>query len=228
MDVSSPPGSPPALLLPRGGAAAPLPASIERAALLVGLAALIPLPFVDELVRRWLLGRLFCRITGETGAALTPQQGWRLARRQYLSVLGCVLTLVWWPIKKVFRTLVYVLVLKDAVDWSADALARCVLVHQSAQRGALPQAPEAVWVPLDATVSSGLQSPVSRWIRGRKAPPRPPVQPVVSAGSFAAGLLQWAEFGAVLQGFELELDALTVGTEGMHPVEGSDGGPKVF
>ena len=224
MDASSPPGPPLVLPTVQEDAAAPLPASIERAAVLVGLAALVPLPFVDELLRRWLLGRLFCRITEESGAALTPQQGWRLARRQYLSVLGCVLTLVWWPLKKLFRTVVYVFILKDAVDWSADALVRCVLVHHSAQRGALPQAPEAVWVPLDKTVSSGLQSPVSRWIRGRKTPPAPPAQPVVRVGSLAARLLRWAEGGSVLQAFESELDALTTGRPGTPPAVDQGGG----
>lgn len=211
MDGSSPPpGSPGTRVLQRTGADAveALSTRVERGALLVGLAALIPLPFVDELVRRWLLGRLFCSLAGELGAPLTPQQGWRLARRQYVSVLGCILTLVWWPIKKLFRTVVYVLIIKDAADWSADALARCALVHRSVQLGALPHAPEAVWVPLDKAASARLQSPVSRWIRGRKTPPPELARPVVTPGSVAARILRWADGGAVLDAFEEELQTL--------------------
>lgn len=180
-------------------------------ALLVGLAALIPLPFVDELVRRWLLGRLFCSVTEEHEVPLTPKQGWRLARRRYMSILGCMLTLVWWPLKKLFRTIVYVFIMKDAVDWVADALVRCALVHRSAQRGALAVGSEAVWVPLDTTVSASLQSPISRWLRGRKTPPDPPFRPLVRPGSLAAWVLQWADAGTVVHAFEAELDALTAG-----------------
>jgi hypothetical protein len=145
--------------------------TISRTAMLVGLCGLIPFPFIDELGRRYLLSLGYQEQAKLAGRPLPDGAGWKLARRRSNILIGCLLAVFWWPIKKLFRTFFYFLTIKDAIDWMAEAAVRGAMVDRALERGHLPDDLDQVWGAIDHSVSKHVSSPVKHLLLGRKAPP---------------------------------------------------------
>ena len=182
---------------------------IPSVAVLVGAAALIPLPFVDELVRRFLLKMCFEELAVTAGRPLESGQGWALARQRSNLVLGCLIAVFWWPIKKIFRMMLFVLIAKDVIDWAADAVIRAALVRRALERGALPGDTAAVWSALDKAADDHFKSPAIRVLLDAKSPP--PEAWMAEGGSteaMFAWLARWGRGHAALLAFDASLDEL--------------------
>lgn len=134
----------------------------SRTALLAGLAALVPVPLIDELLRRFVLSRAIEEMARQRGRPLPDGAGWALSKRRSNILVGCLLAVFWWPVKKLFRTVLYFLTVKDAIDWGADAAIRLAMVRRALDRGLLPDHPDAVWKALDDTADAHVGSPVTR------------------------------------------------------------------
>jgi len=134
--------------------------TIARQAVLVALAALIPLPFVDT----WIQGRLRAQMVRELGRHHdTPLEGpsvHTLARIRGNLLLGCLVGAVWWPIKKLVRKVVYVLTVKDAVDALADTFVRGEMVREALAQGLLPSESERVRKAMDHVLDQHTRSPL--------------------------------------------------------------------
>lgn len=95
---------------------------IEHLALIAGLTPLIPVPFLD----RWAHRRVLRRMYTEVGAT---DPGPLVERKD--SLVGRVLlSLLWWPVRKLLRTLFFFLTLKECVDLVADAALRVEMVRR--------------------------------------------------------------------------------------------------
>ncbi len=180
----------------------------SRTALFAGLAALIPIPLIDELVRRWVLSMAFEELANVRGRALPDGMAWALSRRRSNVLVGCLLAVFWWPIKKLFRTVFYFLTVKDAIDWGADAAVRLAMVRRALDRGLLPDHADAVWTALDAAADTHLGSPITRQLRGRSSPD--PGWDVAPAGvyAFIAQVARSAGAHDALVAFDAALDGL--------------------
>lgn len=105
--------------------------------LLIGASALIPLPFVDDLLRGRLERHLF-RLLGEReGLDLRPSIVEAMLTREskvskMRSMLGKALL---YPIRRGVRKVLYFLEVKRAVDQTAEALARAWLFRTALRRG---------------------------------------------------------------------------------------------
>lgn len=144
---------------------------LARSALGVGLAALIPLPFVDELVRRRLLRAAFRAAAADEGVALGPAELRVLVGERGSVLLAVLKAVLIWPIKKLFRTLIYALTVKDALDWTTEAALRAEMIHMAAGAGALPARAVEVRRWMDEILARHRTSPVSRWLLRLERPP---------------------------------------------------------
>jgi hypothetical protein len=91
--------------------------SLVSYSVLAGLTPLIPVPFVDDLVKNYFRKRLLRSLAAEAGRALSEEELKALAAEQERGCLtGCLLTAVAYPLKAVFRKLFYFLEWKRAAD----------------------------------------------------------------------------------------------------------------
>lgn len=82
---------------------------------LSGLARLVPLPFVDD----WLATRALqnaLRLDAPPHAPLTRDQLTALTEDRSSMLAGCLRTAVVWPLKKLFKTVLWFLTVKDVLD----------------------------------------------------------------------------------------------------------------
>lgn len=184
-------------------------ARIPQSAVLVGFAALVPLPLVDELVRRYLLKSCFEEQAKAAGRPLDPGEGWALARQRSNLIVGCLLAVFWWPIKKFFRLILFFLIVKDVMDWAADAVIRAAMVRRALERGLLPGRTEAVWAALDGAADAHCRSPAVRALLDAGSPP-PPLWTSTQGGldPLFAWLARWGRGHAALAAFDVALDGL--------------------
>ncbi len=144
---------------------------LARRALGVGLAALIPLPFIDEIIRKRLLRSSYRHAAADAGVSLSPDTLRALTLGQGSLLWAIAKAILVWPIKKLFKTILYFLTIKDVLDWTTEAALRAEMVHMAAKAGALPAGARQVAAQMDATLERHRFSPVTRWLRGPRRPP---------------------------------------------------------
>lgn len=86
-------------------------------AVLTGLTPLIPIPFVDDMVYMHFLRSMVQQLGTERGAILTPEVVQALtAQRRGGCPLGCVVNLLLFPLKYIFRKFFFFIELKRMAD----------------------------------------------------------------------------------------------------------------
>lgn len=133
---------------------------IARQAILVGLAALLPIPFIDI----WLQGRLRAELTRGLArhhdVAVEPETVRVLSAVKHNLLVGCVLGVFWWPIKKLLRKIVYILAVKDAFDALADTLIRGWMLDHAFARGLPSDSAPRVREAMDEALGEHARSPL--------------------------------------------------------------------
>lgn len=107
-----------------------------------GLSVLIPLPIVDLMFEVSFRRRIPGTIARVRGTALAPEVRRRLGRAVSgpLSVAGClslVVKLGWYVVKRIWRKIIYVLAVKDAVTSLTEYWHRAYLIDHMARAGHL-------------------------------------------------------------------------------------------
>jgi hypothetical protein len=98
---------------------------------------LVPVPFVDDFALGRIRQRLVTRVLASWGARLTPAQINLLAGGSAPWTMGRVASKVaLYPLKKLFRKVVYFLAMKDSVDTLSKLFHQGYLLHVAAARGA--------------------------------------------------------------------------------------------
>lgn len=174
---------------------------VARNAVGVGLAALIPLPWVDEWARRRLNRASFRAAAQDAGVALSAQTIDRLVRDQGSLLWGLFVAVLIWPIKKLFRTIFYFLTIKDVLDWTTEAAIRAEMIHMAAVSGALPERVDEVRRHMDEVLERHRYSPVTRWLFGGARPALDwPGGSVTLLGGVGT-LVRWGGGGVILAAF---------------------------
>lgn len=138
--------------------------TISINALFVGLCALLPVPFLDDLLRRTMMRGAYQSIADGCGVQLQPEQLDTLTKGPSLKMLGCLLGVVWYPIKKLSRKILYFFAIKDALDWTTEAAIRGELVRRALAQGALPDHTDAVRRAMDIAWGAHGGSPITRTV----------------------------------------------------------------
>lgn len=145
--------------------------TLSRNAVLVGLCALIPLPWLDGFIARRLCRRNWQVVATAMGHTLDDAALQTLTEDKRSLVMGCLIGLFWWPIRKIFRTFFYFLTVKDAVDWGIETALRGEMVRRALAAGALPARAEAVRLAMDAAFVDHRHSPLTRLALRQPNPP---------------------------------------------------------
>ena len=103
--------------------------------ILAALTPLVPIPFIDDLLLQLVRRRLLRSHFEAAGARITEAQLTALTRVESSGLLGCIGSVVIYPIKKIFRKIFFVLALKDAVDNASAVLHEGYLFWLALQRG---------------------------------------------------------------------------------------------
>ena len=104
---------------------------------LIGASALIPIPFLDDVVKAYLERRLFRTLAQKEGLSVTNEELERLTKAppKGCFVWGCLTGAIIYPIKRLIRKILYFLEIKRAVDQSTTALAEAWLFRLAMRRG---------------------------------------------------------------------------------------------
>jgi len=146
------------------------PRSIAHNAVACALCPLIPLPLIDVFFKRRFMREMYRQISQESGSELSQEALVTLSRVHSNFWLGCLIACVWYPVRKVFKTVLYVFTIKECIDWGAEAIHRAWMVERAFQLGLLPGSEEQVWQAMHHTMEGEVPSPVGRLLRGRRCP----------------------------------------------------------
>ena len=103
---------------------------------MIGASALIPVPFLDDVVKAYLEKRLFSDVAKREGLSLSKEERDRLTHEQSGGCCagGCLKSAFLYPFKKLFRKIFYFLEIKRAIDQSTTALAQAWLFRLTLYR----------------------------------------------------------------------------------------------
>ncbi len=183
---------------------APLPSRpasprIAHCALAAGLTAFVPIPFLDEWLQRRAHRAMYAAIAAEAGQPLDEPALDLLTEDRSSLLIGCLGVAVFWPIKKLFRTLLYFLTVKDVVDGAAEATLRAAMVRAALSR--LPHDARAIRAEMEVSLARAQYSPLSRaFFRGAR-PAAPWVADADGTDRSLAWLYQKAGGGVILADF---------------------------
>jgi hypothetical protein len=145
------------------------PRSLRTYSVLCGLTPLVPLPFVDDLVRSYFRRRLVRELAAARGATLAAAEVAILADERSGCLTGCLLSPFVYVLKKLFRKIFYFLEWKRAVDLASETYHFGLLVDHALDRGWLaPAGPHdgtRLRAAIDAVLARRGTSPVEGAVR---------------------------------------------------------------
>lgn len=111
-------------------------ASLLTPVVLIGASALIPVPFLDDIVKKFLEKRLTRLIAAKEHREIPKDELENLLEDppKGCFALGCVINAIIYPLKKILRKVFFFLEIKRAVDQSTTALARAWLFQLALRR----------------------------------------------------------------------------------------------
>ena len=140
---------------------------VSQQVLAVGITPLVPLPFLDGIVRARILREIYSRIAQLHGVTLDDETLKILTGFRGNILLGCIFGVIWYPIRKLLRTVIYVLTLKECVDVVSESVIRSEMVRRAVEDGHLPARAEEVRRAMDSAVKRYAGSPVLNFLRRR-------------------------------------------------------------
>ena len=172
--------------------------------LLAGLTPLVPVPLVDRWIGSRLRRQMYRQIARDAGVSidrdtlvlLTRLRGGLLGR-----VAGGV---IFWVVRKIFRTIFYFLTIKDVLDETVEALLRATMFRVALERGWLPDRSAEVRAAMDEILKRS--PPIERFARGE---PRGPGDDFGGGfvGGVASGLQRWGGGAILVAEFERRMAA---------------------
>ena len=152
----------------------PSPPDITRSAILAGICALSPVPFIDDLIIGAIRRHAARRVFRAHGMELSWGQQRALTRTGRNLLVGCLLGVVVYPIRKIFRKLFYIFAVKEAVDVASRLLHQGRLwqhaldqgCFEGAELGSRKEPLDKLALVVRQTCEEGDTSPISQIFRG--------------------------------------------------------------
>lgn len=133
---------------------------ITTKALMVAAAGLLPVPFLDTWLQSQLQRDMVHLIGRRAGQRLAHAQVVHLTEQNDSLLLGCLQGALIWPIRRIFRKVVYILTVKDAVDAAATTYVRGELIRRAFAHGLLPHHTGAVKTAIKDVLTTHTRSPL--------------------------------------------------------------------
>jgi hypothetical protein len=178
-----------------------------QSAIVCGLTPLIPVPILDSYAERQLLKSAYARLAQDNGISLDEETLKILTDDKSNLLSGCVWVMIKWPIKKLFRTILYFLTIKDVIDTTTRTAHRLAVFKVALDSGLIPARAKEVREAMDLALARTDHSPVTRvLVRGARPPP-PTWQPKTGAlYSLVAHLHQHGGGATIVENFQKNLD----------------------
>ncbi len=165
------------------------------------LCVFIPLPILDDIAARQCMSAAVRALATHHAIELPKAAVHALTEDRRHVLVGCLLAVVWWPIKKLFRTFFFFLTVKDVIDTLAVVSHRLDLIDAAMAARLLPDHAVKVRVEIDAVLARHRTSPVMRALFGYERPDLPHPTPEDALGRalhhnarFGGGALVRADF----------------------------------
>lgn len=139
---------------------------LGRYALLVSLCELVPVPLLDGWIEDQLRRRMMRRIARRHGVDLDAEQLSRLADSPWGGCGALLWGLLLWPVKKLVKTIAFVLQAKSITDKFSEVVHRALLVEEAARLGLLPAETARVREAMDAALAHVDTRPIERKLLG--------------------------------------------------------------
>jgi hypothetical protein len=165
--------------------------------LLAGLAKLVPVPFVDDWLFRKALGRALADDAAAAGQPLDAATLEVLTEDRESMLLGCLRVAIVWPLKKLFRTVLWFLTLKDVADAWAWAALVLGMVRIGRERGWLPAHARQVRDAMEVALGRHRWSPVTRTLLRYDRPALEEASEPTGIGRFLQGIRRRAGAGPI-------------------------------
>jgi hypothetical protein len=127
----------------------PLEWQVFADATCAGLTPLIPIPFVDLILEIVFRRRIPSAIARKRGVELSPSAIRQLGQGEpWLTLAGCLalpFKVLLWVIKRVWRKIVYVLAVADAVESVSEYWHRAYLIDHAVRAGHLEESTDVDW-----------------------------------------------------------------------------------
>jgi len=107
---------------------------------LAGICPLSPIPFIDDLVIGFIRRRMIRKLFARQGLELSRPQLKALVSRRRGCVRGCLFAVVLYPIKRIFRKILYIFAIKSCVDTCSTLLHEGLLVRYALAGDRIPAA----------------------------------------------------------------------------------------
>lgn len=143
-----------------------------RYALLATLCALIPVPFLDTFAENRVRRALVRQIAARHDTTLPPEAVRVVADLPSGGCWGMVKAALWWPIKKLLRTIAMVFLVKGLADAASEVMHRALMVHHALGSGLLPDEAQRVRAAMDRALEHVDTRIVERAFFGRLRNPR--------------------------------------------------------
>lgn len=145
-------------------------AVIRRYAVLTGLTPLVPLPFIDDLIRAYLRRRLVRALASARGEPVPEPDVRALTDEPARGCwTGCLILPLVYVLKRLFRKIFFFLEWKRAVDTASETYHRGVLLDHALQKGwCRPDGPYGaarVRAAVDAVLARAGTGPVEKAVR---------------------------------------------------------------
>jgi hypothetical protein len=139
---------------------------LGRYATLIAATALIPVPLLDRWIENRLRRRLVGAVLGRHGITMEPAELARLADAESGGCMGCLWSVLSWPVRKVLKTLLVVFQVKTIADTASEVLHRGLMLEEAVENGWLPDRAEDVRAAMDAALAKVDTRVVERNVRG--------------------------------------------------------------
>lgn len=125
---------------------------VGRYALMISLCELIPIPLLDSGIANWLRKRLVRNQAQAHGVELTSEQLRILGPSGWGGCLGMIKSVLLWPFKKLFKSVLFFLMAKSLADTFSDVVHRALMMHEAFERHWLPDEAERVRAAMDTAI----------------------------------------------------------------------------
>jgi hypothetical protein len=143
-----------------------------RYALLTTLCALIPVPFLDTWAENRVRRTLVRRIAAGHGKELPDEAVRTVADLPSGGCFGMIKAALWWPVKKLLKTIATVFLVKGLADGASEVMHRALMVHHALEAGLLPDEAERVRAAMDRALEHVDTRWFERLLFGRLRKPR--------------------------------------------------------
>ena len=150
----------------------PDPLLVGRYAVLIAMCELIPIPIVDGMVENRLRRALVRAQAARHELALDEEQVRLLADRPSGGCRGMVLGVLWWPIKKLLKTLTTIFMVKGIVDVASEVVHRALMFDEAATQGWLPSQVDRVRASMDTALTHVDTRLIERRLMGKLREPK--------------------------------------------------------